>query len=60
MQLGYYDKSWPGTTYLLDRRPEESKVAYARRFFSQIRGLGNVCLVVTRGNRRRIIARRSW
>jgi hypothetical protein len=58
MQLGWYDNLAPHKTYILPRKKGEERTTYARRFFAEIRGLGNCTLVVMRGSRRRRIARR--
>ena len=59
MTLGYYDVAAPHITRILPRQPAESRMAYVRRFFGEIRGLGAVRLVLVRGDRRRVIAGRS-
>jgi len=58
MTLAFADRSYLPKTYTLPRQRGETKVAYAYRFFREIRGLGHVALYVVRGNRRRLIAKR--
>lgn len=63
MRLGYYDRAQGGariTIYALPRNKGESRADYARRFFSEIRGLGNVALVLLDNRKHRVIARRGY
>lgn len=66
MQLGWYDRACPTRLYILPRHrradlfdASESPAAYARRFFSEIRGLGNagICRIRGRSYRRTVALR---
>lgn len=70
MRLGWFDRAGSGTrrVYWLPRgscvapggfRLPESRADYARRFFREIEGLGNACIVTLRGNRTTVRARRG-
>jgi hypothetical protein len=41
-------------------RLPESQADYARRFFREVEGLGNVCIVTLRGSRVTVRARRGF
>lgn len=60
MTLGWYDNMAPHKTYTLTRKQNEQRAAYAARFFREVRGLGNVTIVIVRGRRQRRIARRDF
>ncbi len=60
MQLGWYDRTAPHKTYTLPRNPGEPRIEYTKRFFGELRHVGNIAIVTTRGQRRTVRARRGF
>lgn len=64
MLLGYVDRvaalSSPHPSYFLPRDRGENRTEYVRRFFREVRGLGNVLIVTKRGERITARAARMW
>lgn len=67
MRLGWYDRMG-GPLYILPRLGEkrvdlfdkESKTDYVKRFFKEIRGLGNCGIVLIKGNKQRELNLRGF
>jgi hypothetical protein len=56
--MGWVDLACPGRTYILPRKAGECRSVYVKRFFAEMRGVGQCALVTVRGSRRRVRARR--
>lgn len=66
MRLGYIDRAEKKTVHLLPKTDtrdslkfyHETPAEYAFRFFQEIKGLGNIIIVMVKGKRTRSIGRR--
>ncbi len=65
MKLGYIDRVENETIHILPKHirqdlfdSSETTAAYAKRFFNEIEGLGNILLVKLQGSQFRIIGKR--